>query len=323
MPICEGCGDNFAESIKFCPNCGRERYVEPINNMVGSYFSCLKCGAKNDVTLNFCQSCGTPAKHKCKQCGSANSHSVNFCGNCGAKLSEIKFTVSEELLGSFFENRKNHLGVMEIFSSVGAFQTKYKLATDRINKALEWPYRVTFGNDNYYYLFPIDQHDWSLSLVNYNENNIKFGLVSVDRVSLILYNFEKSSRTIFFFEDFLSVKQNGDSLILNFKKSGEMGLHFRIPKPSSTNLNAMKVISVGTSILGDIISSAVFNETETERQIKLLRDDVRRANSNYMTHDEAVQYEYDSKVEAAETFIPLHKMLFEGIINEKKVRGLV
>lgn len=322
MPICEGCGDSFAESIKFCPNCGRERPIEPIN-MMGSYFSCLKCGAKNDVSLNFCQNCGASTKQKCKQCGSLNSHSVNFCGNCGAKLSEIKFTISEELVSNFLENRKNHLGVMEIFSSAGAFQTKYKLATDRINNALEWPYRVTFGNDNVYYLFPIDQYDWSLSLVNYNENHIKFGMVSVDRVSLILYNFDKSSRTIFFWEDFLSVKQNGDTLILNFKKSGEIGFHFRIPRPSTTNFNAMKAIGIGTSILGDFISSAVFNETETERQIKLLRDDVRRANPNYMTHAEAAQYEHDLKVESAETFIPLHKILFDGIINEKKIRGLI
>lgn len=322
MPICEGCGGSFAESIKFCPNCGREKTIEPIN-MAPSYFNCLKCGARNDVSVNFCQNCGASNKQKCKQCGSSNSYSVNFCGNCGAKLSEIKFTISEELLSNFLENRKNHPGLMEIFSSVGAFQTKYRLATERINKALEWPYRVSFGNDNLYYLFPIDPYDWSVRLVNYNENNIRFGMAAVDRVSLILYNFDKSSRTIFFFEDFLSVRQNGDTLILNFKKSGEMGFHFGIPTPSTTNFNALKVIGIGTSILGDLISSAVFNETETERQIKLLREDVRRADPNYMTNAEAAQYEHDLRVEAAATFIPLHKILFEGIINEKKSRGLI
>ena len=49
---------------------------------------CNKCSADNDVTANFCDSCGAPlAKSRpCAKCGELNDSDARFCDNCGTAL---------------------------------------------------------------------------------------------------------------------------------------------------------------------------------------------------------------------------------------------
>ena len=54
---------------------------------------CPKCGAKNALTVRFCNNCGqnlTQAAQpsgQCAACGAQNPPSTKFCGECGIKLS--------------------------------------------------------------------------------------------------------------------------------------------------------------------------------------------------------------------------------------------
>ena len=50
---------------------------------------CPKCGAENNVTNDFCGSCGTQLENignTCPQCGIENDLYSSFCSNCGADL---------------------------------------------------------------------------------------------------------------------------------------------------------------------------------------------------------------------------------------------
>jgi ribosomal protein L40E len=52
----------------------------------GGSVICGKCGADNEASANFCQSCGSPlgAKKRCAKCGDLNDADARFCDKCGA-----------------------------------------------------------------------------------------------------------------------------------------------------------------------------------------------------------------------------------------------
>lgn len=53
---------------------------------------CPQCGAKNALTVKFCNNCGSnlaaaaPPSGLCPSCGTDNPPGTKFCGNCGTKL---------------------------------------------------------------------------------------------------------------------------------------------------------------------------------------------------------------------------------------------
>jgi ribosomal protein L40E len=53
---------------------------------VGGTIICGKCGADNETSANFCQSCGSPlgTKKRCAKCGDLNNADARFCDKCGA-----------------------------------------------------------------------------------------------------------------------------------------------------------------------------------------------------------------------------------------------
>jgi ribosomal protein L40E len=53
---------------------------------VGGTIICGKCGADNESSANFCQTCGSPlgTKKRCAKCGDLNNADARFCDKCGA-----------------------------------------------------------------------------------------------------------------------------------------------------------------------------------------------------------------------------------------------
>jgi len=51
---------------------------------------CPRCGAKNALTVRFCNNCGQnlsePQSVRCEACQEENPPDAKFCSNCGANL---------------------------------------------------------------------------------------------------------------------------------------------------------------------------------------------------------------------------------------------
>jgi len=73
---CEGCGEKYANTIKFCPECGKP-----------SGRSCPKC---NTIVTNkktkFCPECGESLVKKCGGCDIPIEGNPKFCPECGKGL---------------------------------------------------------------------------------------------------------------------------------------------------------------------------------------------------------------------------------------------
>jgi hypothetical protein len=48
--------------------------------------TCAACGAENDSTARFCDSCGGALSAQCRSCGATNDADARFCDGCGAPL---------------------------------------------------------------------------------------------------------------------------------------------------------------------------------------------------------------------------------------------
>lgn len=97
MVICEVCGEEIAESTKFCPKCGsvvsNQKKVDekPVNeetvdntSKVNQTKFCTSCGTEVDVNAITCPTCGVTLLSS----SSANQQhsSTKFCTNCGSEI---------------------------------------------------------------------------------------------------------------------------------------------------------------------------------------------------------------------------------------------
>ncbi|NLA71962.1 MAG: zinc-ribbon domain-containing protein [Clostridiaceae bacterium] len=91
QPLCAGCGRPL---YVICPHCEKQTFVDDRCEVCGQSLLVQRttCGAKNALTIKFCNNCGTnlsapaPTPGMCSSCGSQNPPGVKFCGSCGAKL---------------------------------------------------------------------------------------------------------------------------------------------------------------------------------------------------------------------------------------------
>jgi ribosomal protein L40E len=47
---------------------------------------CQRCGARNQSSFNFCNTCGNSIQSSCQKCGNTNTPGAAFCGDCGSAL---------------------------------------------------------------------------------------------------------------------------------------------------------------------------------------------------------------------------------------------
>lgn len=59
MVICQSCGSEVDEGVKFCKNCGSEVIVKEENVNVSETKFCANCGFEMPKTTKFCPECGT------------------------------------------------------------------------------------------------------------------------------------------------------------------------------------------------------------------------------------------------------------------------
>lgn len=315
MPVCNGCGGSYEDSHKFCPNCGRANPVG--SNPIGSYVKCPDCGQANEKSNQFCQHCGKSIVQRCRQCGEKNQLTVSFCGRCGIKLSDAKFTLSEEFIDRLNTAFSEHPGCIENYQPESLMRTRYLPVIKSIDQALTWPYPVTYGQDTRIILVPIHEYPWAVKSANFMDMEITQGAFLLDRNSLQLYNFNRKSRILFLFDELLAVKHEQNRLVITFSKSPALQLNFNVPKASKATVNVVNVLG----FLGGMLGEAISDDSNIERELKGLREDVRRADPNYISNSQRVDYQYHQEQEAIETFVPMFKYYFEEIIKEKTKLG--
>lgn len=72
--ICQACGAQISQGVKFCPNCGKEIIAQV----------CQVCGAQVTKGARFCQKCGNEIGARlCQHCGAKLNEGARFCPNCG------------------------------------------------------------------------------------------------------------------------------------------------------------------------------------------------------------------------------------------------
>ena len=128
--ICSGCGKEYLNGEKFCPECGgkiEEKQIEKKSDIITRIVSCKKicCSGCGKEYLNggkFCPECGgkieeTEVKTEqlfrirevkkicCSGCGKEYRNGGKFCPECGEKIEEI--STEEEIPVPFREVRKN------------------------------------------------------------------------------------------------------------------------------------------------------------------------------------------------------------------------
>lgn len=59
MVLCQNCGSEVDEGVKFCKNCGSEIKVEEKNVDVNKTKFCSNCGFEMPQSTKFCPECGT------------------------------------------------------------------------------------------------------------------------------------------------------------------------------------------------------------------------------------------------------------------------
>ena len=98
---CSKCAASYADSSKFCPNCGApynpcaqcktdnpEGQVNCINCGAAMPAPCSKCGTINDANAKFCNNCGNNLQLLCAKCNVPYKAGTRFCSQCGNNLLE-------------------------------------------------------------------------------------------------------------------------------------------------------------------------------------------------------------------------------------------
>jgi membrane protease subunit (stomatin/prohibitin family) len=84
MVRCPNCGQQVAQGVKFCPNCGTPQMPAGTSSPESR---CPSCGKPVGGDTRFCPECGVPLMKTCTKCQQTVKAGIKFCPNCGNPVS--------------------------------------------------------------------------------------------------------------------------------------------------------------------------------------------------------------------------------------------